>query len=170
MLKFQIAVATAALTANALKVGVISDMHTNLAYDSWVSDADNCVAGGAKATEEAPLGRINCDPSTAMIDFMFQRFTDVYGEVDVLLVPGDFIGHGIAPHLEVAVVSTDWPIVQSYIEASTNLLKKHFPNTLVLPTIGNNDGYHSQAVDESQKSDYYGYLLNSWFVEYPGNA
>lgn len=50
------------------------------------------------------------------------------------------------------------------------MVEKHFPNTLVLTNIGNNDGYHSQAPDEDQKSAYYGFIYDLWFKDYPGNA
>jgi len=39
-----------------------------------------------------------------------------------------------------------------------------------LPSIGNNDGYHNQAVDENQKASYYGFLHDLWFTNYPGNS
>ena len=71
MLKYQITAAGFALVSNALKVGVISDLHTNLAYDGLVSKDDNCVAGGSSADQQAPIGRNGCDPSPTLIDFLF---------------------------------------------------------------------------------------------------
>ena len=50
MLKYQIAAATAALTANAIKVGVISDIHTSADYNSWASDEGNCISGSTVAS------------------------------------------------------------------------------------------------------------------------
>ena len=100
---------------------------------------------------------------------MLTRFTEVFGEVDVLLVNGDHVGHGIAPHHDVAT-KADWPVVRDNLQASAKLIEKHFPNTLVLTNIGNNDGYHSQAPDEDQKSAFYGFLYDIWFKDYPGNA
>ena len=115
MLKFQLATATAALTANALKVGVISDIHSNTAYNGWASEDDNCVSGSTVASEEAPLGRIKCDASPTLIDYMFQRFTEVFGTVDVIIVAGDFVAHHIAPEHKDADWSTAWPIVMANI-------------------------------------------------------
>jgi len=123
MLKFQIAAATAALTANALKVGVISDMHTNENYNSWASHSNKCAAGGDYESLEAPIGRFKCDPSPTLIDYLFQRFTEVFGDVDVLLVTGDSVRHGTAPDHSDAVVSRDWPIIQANFELTTSLLK-----------------------------------------------
>ena len=99
MLKFAIAALLGATSCYGLRVGVVSDFHTMLAYDSQVSDADDCKPGGAKASEIAPIGRINCDPSPTLVDFMLQRFNQAFGSVDVILVTGDHVGHGISPHL-----------------------------------------------------------------------
>ena len=49
--------------------------------------------------------------------------------------------------------------------------KQYFPNTMILPTIGNNDGrYKDEAIDETDKSDYYGLVYDLWFTELAGNA
>jgi len=49
---------------------------------------------GTSTTEVfAPVGRYECDASPAMFDLMMTRFKKVFGEVDVLLVPGDHVAH-----------------------------------------------------------------------------
>ena len=111
-MKLQVAAAIAAASAKAtLKVGVIGDLHMNMAYDSMGSDSDNCIKGNSSDSyskiEEAPLARFNCDPSSTLVDYMLTRFTEVFGDVDVLLVNGDHIAHGIAPHHDVAT-EADW--------------------------------------------------------------
>jgi len=46
-----------------------------------------------------------------------------------------------------------------------------YPNTMILPTIGNNDGrFHDQAIDESDKSDYYNTIYDLWFRHFQGNS
>ena len=78
---------------------------------------------------------------------MLQRFKEVYGEVDVLLVPGDLVAHGVSPHHDDAT-QADFDNVKANLQASSSIIEQYFPNTLVLTLIGNNDGYHSQAPDE----------------------
>lgn len=42
---------------------------------------------------------------------------------------------------------------------------------MILPTIGNNDGrYKDEAIDETDKSDYYSLVYDLWFTELAGNA
>ena len=54
---------------------------------------------------------------------------------------------------------------------TNDLLKKHFPSTLVLSLLGNNDTKrHSQAPDTSEKEEFYGFLYDLWFTDMPGNS
>jgi len=42
-------------------------------------------------------------------------------------------------------------------------LAKYFPNTYVLPSLGNNDPkYHYMALNEADKNEYYGFLYSAW--------
>ena len=52
------------------------------------------------------------------------------------------------------------------METTYALIKKHFPETLVLPSIGNNDGWHSQAPPEAQKTKFFEYAFDLWFTDY----
>ena len=50
------------------------------------------------------------------------------------------------------------------------MVKKHFPDTLVLTALGNNDGYHSQAIDDNHSEPYYEFLYDLWIEGFAGNA
>lgn len=71
---FSLSIALAATSAHALKVGVVSDLHTNMAYSATASESDNCVASNSSVLvpndESAPIARINCDPSSTLVDYM----------------------------------------------------------------------------------------------------
>ena len=158
--------------ANAsLKIGVISDPHFNTAYSAY-SSASNCVSKQFSGEILAPIGRYGCDPSEDMIDYMFTKFSDSFGAVDVILVPGDSVAHKIA-----ASAVGDDPDYAHYEAVKANLVatfakfKEYFPTTMILPTFGNNDGrYHDEAIDESLKQDYYSFVYDLWFNQLPGNA
>ena len=146
---FATVLVAACAQAGSIKVGLISDLHLNLAYDQLASEDDNCVSGGSGSSESqtAPIGRINCDPSTTLVTYMLQRFNEAFGEVDVLLVTGDHVAHDIAPDMDditsEAQLSEAWDAVRTNLEATAQVIEKYFPNSLVLTDIGNNDGYHS---------------------------
>ena len=105
MLKTLFSTALIASMTEALRVGVVSDMHTNLHYDSLATDS-NCVATSNERSytssfdnsDNAPLARIGCDPSTTLVDYMLRRFNEVFPDVDVILVTGDHVAHKVAPH------------------------------------------------------------------------
>ena len=100
---------------------------------------------------------------------MMQRFKDAFGEVDLILAPGDAVAHKVAPHHD-EVESPDWDPVKMNLKESASILTSYFPDTMVLWSVGNNDGWHSQAPDESQKDAFFQYAFDLWIAGHPGNA
>jgi len=86
--------ALAAATAYGLKVGVITDLHTDNYYNPTISANDDCnYSSGASTDVYAPLSRYGCDANEDLIHVMLQHYRDTYGRPDVLLVTGDHVGH-----------------------------------------------------------------------------
>ena len=61
------------LCAEALKFGLLSDLHINLTYDSDLSSGDDnrgdCIEGSGIHTDvKAYLGRYGCDPPVALLE------------------------------------------------------------------------------------------------------
>jgi hypothetical protein len=166
---FTAALLTATTYAN-LKIGVISDSHFNTAYNPY-SSASMCT--GTEVSEEvvAPLGRYGCDPSSELLDLMYNKFTESFGKVDVILIPGDSAAHKVAAsHDDEDPTGSHYEAVKENLTATFTKLKEHFPNTLILPTFGNNDGrVHNEAIDEADKSDYYSFVYDLWFNQLSGN-
>lgn len=86
-------------------------------------------------------------------------------EVDVLLVPGDSAAHKVAASEEGDDPDgAHYEAVKVNLKATYDLLQSYFPNTVMLPTFGNNDGrYHDEAIDEENKTDYYNFIYELWF-------
>ena len=83
---------------NSLKVGVISDMHTNTLYDPNIDPTDHCWSTGtAQASDRSSWARVGCDPSIDLVDAMLNRYVEKFGTPDVLLVTGDLICHNVSP-------------------------------------------------------------------------
>lgn len=103
---------------------------------------------------------------------MISRFKESFGAVDVIIVPGDSVAH----YVSAASGSTDvggvaYAAVKKNLEATFTKLGEAFPNTLIVPTFGNNDGrYHNEAIDEDDKADYYNFVYDLWLNKLPGNA
>ena len=57
------------------------------------------------------------------------------------------------------------------LTATFKEIANYFPDTIVLPTYGNNDSKnHDAAIDEADRDDYYSLIMNIWFNQMPGNV
>ena len=51
------------------------------------------------------------------------------------------------------------------------MFKKYFPETLIVPSMGNNDGkYHYQGIDLEDKQDFFSAFFEHWFLDHPHNS
>lgn len=79
-----------------------------------------------------------------LIEAMFTRFKEQFTNVDVILVPGDLVAHKVSALDGQDPTGSVYTQVKNNYSSVMTLLQKHFPDTIILPTIGNNDGrYHS---------------------------
>ena len=147
-----------------IKVGVISDSHMNELYNPY-STANNCMDPNSTTTTVAPLSRYGCDPSPTLIDYMYMRHKEVFGSMSFILVPGDSVAHKIAERSPGDDPSgAKYDAVKANLKATADKFTEHFPNTILLPVFGNNDGrVHNNAIDETDKSDYYSFVFDLWF-------
>lgn len=100
---------------------------------------------------------------------MLQRFNDQFGKVDVLIVTGDHVAHGVSAK-DPDSTGAEYKAVKKNISATFELLRTYFPDTIIFPAIGNNDGrFHDSAIDEDSKADYYQFLFDLWFKNFLGN-
>ena len=155
---------------SSLRVGVISDLHSNIQYDMFSSATGNCWASGPLADEPSPWARYGCDPSPDLVDGMMRHYIESFGVPDVLLVSGDNVAHGINVERGEGT-EEDYEAVKDNIATTAAIVRKYFSDTIVLNTLGNNDAqYHNQAPDEDIKSDFYSFLFDQWFTMMPGNS
>ena len=163
------------IVSTATKIGLISDLHYNLNYNPD-SSKDSCTSSSSFNSYEANgdpvanLGRYGCDANTDLIRTMLQRFNEKFGKVDVLFVTGDHTAHSVSAKDD-DPTGEEYEAVKNNIKQSFDLLKEYFPDTVILPAIGNNDGrFHDSAIDEQSKADYYQFLYQLWFENFSGNS
>ena len=70
---------------------------------------------------------------------MYTRFKEVWGQPDVILFQGDHVTHGLDTSGGYPDDHTKYEILKTTLKANAQLLSKHFPDTLVLPVVGNHD-------------------------------
>lgn len=103
---------------------------------------------------------------------MLTRFKEKFGAVDVIIVPGDSVSHKTSASAEGQdPTGSAYTAVKANMQATFAKLVEHFPSTVIIPTFGNNDGrYHDEAIDETDKSDYYNFAYDLWFNKIPANS
>jgi len=96
----------------------------------------------------------------------------MFGDVDFILVPGDSVAHRVAaPNGGSDPDNLNYDAVKANLEATFAKFKQYFPNTMVLPTIGNNDGrFKDSAIPEENKADYDSLIYELWFTNLAGNS
>lgn len=137
-----------------IKIGVLNDIHYDPFYDPkadtksfcWSSDPFKSKISWRLQSgplKEATYGRFGCDPNEHLIQTIMGKMTKG-ANIDVLLVNGDIVGHDIA-------VKETWNLpadkVEQYYVVLKDILatvgswfiKENFKNSVVLPSLGNND-------------------------------
>ena len=135
---------------DALKVGHISDLHLEIKYDpSLGKGPDNkgscSMNEGFEADTNAPMGRYGCDSPMILLETMLQEFNESHGKQDVIIFTGDMASHYTAMDIDdlPSRKKETYSLLMATHSGITQLLTKYFPDTIILPMIGNNDNlYH----------------------------
>ena len=111
------------------------------------------------------LGIYGKDSPAALVEYVMDAAKSE--EADYLLMNGDFTVHGTAapsdPTEEQKRVA--WTKIKAIVGQVMGMVWLRFPNTVVLPTIGNNDVIvHDQVpCNDTMADEYYGELFELWF-------
>ena len=90
-------------------------------------------------------------------------------DLDVILVPGDLITHGLSSDDTEEGVDMYGRLTDT-LDAVSELFETYFSSVIVLPTLGNNDTeYHYNPPSGARKDDYYQTLTKDWFTGHTAN-
>ena len=100
------------------------------------------------------MGRYGCDPNDLLVTVLVSQVAAF--EPDIVLMAGDFIGHGIPikGKLDPKDEETHFNVLKDTMtDLFSNYITPYLSNSVVLPVFGNNDGkYHyGYATNEVQK-------------------
>ena len=57
-----------------------------------------------------------------------------------------------------------YDLLKETLQLQAHLLNKYFPDSIVIPTLGNNDNkYHNEATRPDDKAEFYHFLYDEWF-------
>jgi hypothetical protein len=137
-----------------LKIGIINDIHLNPNYDPSTSSndcwgnnykpkiLDDTINSSILNSDDpyALYGRIKCDSPQLLVE-TFLQLLQQEGDIDILLTKGDLVGHSISGD-SIDPTAGDKNMLKAVISNLGSLMKQHFPNTPILPAIGNNDYWY----------------------------
>ena len=106
---------------------------------------------------------------------MFQLFNQatLNETADYIIVNGDLIAHGIAQDApSKGIYQKDlYQLLKDTHTKVQQLFKQYFPDTPVFLTLGNNDSkYHDNAPFKEDKEEFYSFLFDLWFNNFPANV
>jgi predicted phosphodiesterase len=164
-----------------MKVGVMSDVHILPMYSAEVNNTCYCSVGCAgqnkfipldmQSNEYAPLGRLYCDPPQQLTEYMIKKLKLEQPDLDVLIITGDIVGHTYSQDLNGPYNPASYATLMQVHKNFSTLFAKEFPQTLLLPTFGNNDfQFHYQAPNVTDRQAFYSSIYNNWFVDNAFNA
>eukprot|EP00762_Andalucia_godoyi_P008271 ANDGO_02968.mRNA.1 Sphingomyelinase phosphodiesterase D len=112
----------------------LSDMHIDPLYDPACDSTSYCrPTSGSTVCMAAqtvnPYGRFGCDAPLQLLDATLAQMKLLFPNPDFILLTGDFSAH----HLPNASITLQ------IIKAAVNLISEYFPNTMMIPVLGNND-------------------------------
>ena len=151
---------------SSLKVGVITDIHLHLRYNSLVSEDGECIDGwGYPTTINAPMGRYECDCPATLVETMFRRMKEAFGHQDVIFLAGDLPAHYTSMPVETRQNPKDtFSLLLDTFSGVNQMLAYFFPDTLILPVFGNNDTkFHDNPIPDEDRAFFYDYVYRLWF-------
>ena len=117
------------------------------------------------------MGRYGCDAPRVLVEYMLRRYKEAFGEPDLLLFQGDHVTHGLSQYLPPPGNMTYYDILLDTLKDYAGMLNDAFPNTMIVPIIGNNDNkFHNEGTTEEYRDSYYPYVYQLWFQNMTGNA
>jgi hypothetical protein len=133
-----------------IKMGAFSDIHAQATYDKNANNSVYCVSPidgyqnmtgleGFMNGDPAPLGRSFCNPPTDLFQFMLQKLKLLQPNLDVLFVTGDFIAHRTSNKAGKPYSDQKYDTLMGVHANLSRLLATELPDTMVIPTFGNND-------------------------------
>ena len=92
-------------------------------------------------------------------------------DLDVLFLTGDFIGHFNNNKRGRKYDPKKYENLMRIHQNISNIITEVMPNTIVIPTFGNNDfDIDDEPANETTKKEFYNRIFNMWFVEHPKNS
>lgn len=172
---------------------VLNDIHFDPNYNANLTPNDNLCRGNTSQInfdaiyEEFPIlktshhlyenqnssefGQFGCDSPYQLVTIMLDQVLKNDASPDIIYLPGDFVGHGYSQDPTSTTSNQTYNVLLDILYNISQEIKIRFPDTLIVPAVGNNDPeFHYQVPDTQDKIDYYEFLFQTWFIDHVPNS
>lgn len=153
---------------------VLTDIHYDIVYDENYNETYFCQSlsysegklNPEPTTNTQPLVRPGCDSSLALVNATFSQMSEINPNPEFIIILGDSIGHFTSSLITSEgymnkTLNMDL-VKQSYVDLF-DIVFHYFPNTQIIPSVGNNDAYIDYIMPEQwPKVEYYSFLYKLW--------
>jgi predicted phosphodiesterase len=153
---------------------VISDIHYDIAFKADYNSTYFCHEVGYYGSNLIPeptsdiesFIRPYCDSSFSLIDSALKQMSKIDPDPEFILLTGDLIAHYTS-----ALLQQDGKynpiynslLIKQSLQDISSLFLLYFPNTQIIPMIGNNDAYEDYEIPTGfDKSEYFDFLYTVW--------
>ena len=146
----------------------ISDLHVDPFYSLQGDAFQMCHSDNRSTATDAPstgeYGNYSCDAPYALVKSALENMRFIYDDPDFILWTGDASPHYDDPRLQ-------WDGLFSILKNLTLLIHDAFPDTLILPALGNHDTFPNYEYPEEGEGFYGRYLDRAlWSYLIPASA
>ena len=153
---------------------ILSDIHFDIAYKANYNSSYYChsvlIKGQTTIPEETldiqALSRPFCDSSLELVESSLSEMQRIDSDPEFILITGDLIAHYTSTILTSTgsfSPSYSQSLVQESFQKLASSCDKFFPNTQIIPLIGNNDGYADYEMPTGlDKLEYLEFLYSVW--------
>jgi hypothetical protein len=155
------------------KVSIVNDIHLDLNYqplplNEYCHSNERSITNISILPGMFSLGTYGCDAPLKLVEVIADEVI-VQNHTDIIIMSGDFVAHGISMYPNQP--TNTYELLKTTMTTAFNVFSSRFPNSIILPCIGNNDAeYHNMFALQGNANEYYGFLFNLWFTSHPGNS
>lgn len=154
------------------KILYLTDIHLDLLYNSESSNEGDDYIKCKNSTHYMnnhfnmyDYGRFLCDPSSILLRSTLTEVKSKYPDIEMIILGGDLIAHNL---YKLNIINETKQINKELFKETHKkvfyLIKEFFPNTIILPILGNNDNYeHYQTPSESSRKEQFNFLQKLYF-------
>jgi 3',5'-cyclic AMP phosphodiesterase CpdA len=128
----------------------LSDVHFDPMADPALVDRLNSAAPEAWAqifatSKDKSLGRAGRDTDWPLLSSALSAMKEAQPHPDFVVMAGDFLAHDFRAHFDATATNHSAPAYRAFVARTMRFLalelERTFPNTPILPVLGNNDSY-----------------------------